>query len=132
MSELLSVSVVSGFFTILGILIINYFWFMKQEARHKYLKERAKMYQAKKIEKTAVSPPSTIENLAKILPALKDLDLDQIQGLIEQFGPQGLESEENPLGEISEILKNPVVQGFLGQMRKQTPDQIEDQQSKAY
>jgi len=120
MSELVAVSIISAIGVNVSILIMFGIWLLKQRFRHEYLMKRAKMYQQKKLEKTEIHEPTTMDNLAKILPALKDLDLDQIQGLVDQFGGQGL-GDETGLGEIGSILKNPIVQEFLKGMQQQKP-----------
>ena len=130
MSDFLAVAVVSGVFTIVGIIVMMYFWILKQEYRHKYLIKRynlSKKDKAGVITPATVGQPGALQSLAQILPALQNIDLDQIGDLVDRFQGSGVEPGGEGLGEIGDLLKNPGIAGLLkGISGKPEAEQTED------
>jgi len=125
-SELVTLAWISMFSVWGGLLIMFGIWLLKQHMRQKYLFDRLKWNIKHKSSGTPPAPVkenTTLESIAKILPALKDLDPDLIQDLLERFGSgESLGSGE---GGLEAILDNPVVQGFLEKLaeKKEQPEQ---------
>jgi hypothetical protein len=136
--ELIIVTIISSLFGLLGLQLLNHNWFKKQRFKtdSELLRAENKI-RLKKLEKdllgqtapAAAQPPlqsSSAANqniLMQLAPLLKNLDSDQIAGLIDRFtggGEEGEPIEDNSLGGIITrfAAENPeIVQGFLNGLK---------------
>ena len=127
--ELVLAAIVTSLFGIFGLLLINRNWFKKMRFKTELdLLKKKNNLEIKKLEKqlnisnTPVSEKSenTQNNLlTQLAPLLKNLDGEQVAGLIDAFtgnAPQEAEGIPASLGELLQniIAENPeMVQGFL-------------------
>lgn len=126
--EIVLATICGSIFGLMGLLLINRNWFKKMRFKTELDLLKAKnRLEIKKLEKslnlnttdkTEKSENSAPNLLAQIAPLLKNLDGDQIAGLIETFTGGGAPETENPEG-LSGLLENIIrenpelVSGFL-------------------
>lgn len=127
--ELIYVSIITSLFGIMGLLILNRNWFKKMKWKEEAAFERASnKLKLKKLERellgTAPQSPKeplqqTPQNiLGSLAPILKNLEPDQIAGLIEAFtGQAGAEAE-------AEMPEDNSLAGIIGKFAAENPELI--------
>ncbi len=121
-------SLIGGLFGILGLLILNFFWFRKEtfkfnldfkkkEADLNFKKMRKDLGLDSKSIPPNFSPPaaSPLDNIGPLLNIAKNLNPDQLSAIADILGGQPEESEG---GGIAGLLDNPLVKQFLSGMAK--------------
>ena len=126
-NENIIIALIATFGGILGVMLVNHNWIVRQKIKYGYYLKRAKL--TKKYKQPIESPqepPGSLQTISNVAGLLKNLDSDQIGALIETFA--GGESQEG-MGEIGDLLNNPVVQKFIeGYLSKASPQTGEKQE----
>jgi hypothetical protein len=130
MSDMIAVAVISTIGMIVSLCLMMFFWILKQEYRHKYLIKRYNLSRRDKdIKNIVAEKPGMLENIAKILPALQNVDLDQLGDLIERFTGGGGEVIENiEPGEIAQLLQDPTIQSIIAGLQSGKQKQTQTQE----
>jgi hypothetical protein len=134
------VSVISGLFGIMGLLILDRNWFRRE--RFKFEQDTLKKQNSLQFKKMArelgldaksappnyraSAPTSLLENAGPLLNLAKNLNPDQIAAVADILGGGTEAPESEGLGGIEGLIefatKNPdLVQGFLGGLNKNKP-----------
>ena len=123
MEALVYVSVISGIFTLLAILVIHLTW--RDKWRHNYELEKYKARKRAEISKHKTNADIRIKNPAptnplatayQLLPILKELDVDQIKTLADTFlGKGGYESEgkQDVIKTVMDNIPPDLIMGFI-------------------
>jgi len=111
--ELIIVTIISSTFGLIGILLLNHNWFKRQKVKYDYQLKRAKL--SKKMKVPVKEEKTTMDTLTSLAPLLKNLDADQIGGLIDVFtGGGGAPIEESTgLESILENIPPDMIKSFL-------------------
>ena len=120
--ELIIVALISTMGGLFGLYLVNQNWFKRQEIKYRYQMKRAKLSQKMKVpvkEETGI-----LDQASQWLPILKNLDSDQLGGLIDTFtgggggGATPLDDESSGLMDILDKVPPEVIDSFLKGLSK--------------
>jgi hypothetical protein len=125
--ELIVVSIISGCFTVLGIILLQHGWLKKFMLNWDF--EKFKIKENKKAAKWKIkhqiknpAPQNVATKVMDLIPLINKLDTDTVKTLIEKFLGPKYEYEESNLSEaIADLLgETPAdaIRGFLEGMRE--------------
>jgi len=119
--ELIAVSITSGIFTIIGIMLLQRNWMQKKEMDWKYTIKRYKLGKQYKIAESQLPPPASKSTIEKV----KGINMDKIGNILDMIQGKDYDTidedeDEDFLNTIIEIAKNnpELTQQFLGKLGK--------------
>jgi len=119
--ELIAVSIISGIFGILSILMLQRNWMQKKEMDWKYTIKRYKLGKQYKIAESQLPPAPTKSTIEKV----KGIDTDKIGNILDMIQGKDYDQidedeDEDFLDTIIDIAKNnpELTQQFLGKLGK--------------
>lgn len=116
--ELIIVTLISSTFGLIGLMLINRNWFLRQKIKYDYQLKRAKM--TKRLSTPVVQEKSGFDTVKDLLPLFKGLDSDQIGALADRFlgGGEELPIESGGLNSILDNIPPELIQSFLKGLTK--------------
>ena len=113
--EIIIVALISTLGGLAGIQMLNHNWFKRQDIKYRYQLKRAKI--GKKYNMPVKQEQSTLSQIGDLIPIIKNLDPDQIGGLIDMISGEGIPESGGVEGLLDKIPPE-VIDGFLKGLAK--------------